>query len=322
MEAFGSILYLEGASSASRRALARALDVAWRHRAKLTIGHVIGGSRVEPGATQRAEGVLRRSQDRVAALVASGVHEVDADFRTFPAQNSTEFKKVVTDGGYDLVMTSVSERAPLRPWTTWRFERSLLQACPVPLWFVDAAQTNPVREVLVAVEVGRGHSPPLNRRLLEAAAAVASPTSAALHVVHAWNLAGSAVLTSPIAGVGRSHLRRMRARERRGRQQGVAELAGLVLPDVSTHLHVKEGDAAPVIRETARKVDADVVVVGNSLRRGISGLVFGNLAERLIGSVPSSVLVLPVKAVAPSPFGGRSARDGGVGHNGGLEVRS
>ncbi len=327
MERFTNVLYLEGPSTHSRRALARALDVAWRHGARLTVGHVVDGSLVEPGASQRMEWTLRRARDRMAAVAANGPCGVDVEFRALDDECPSKVARIVRDGGYDLVMTLVAERAPLRPWSTGRIERDLLHLCPCPVWFVDAAQTNPVRDVLVAVDVGEGHSPALNRRLLETAADIADRADASLHVVHAWGLAGEAVLTSPVTGVGRARLVRMRADERLRRRRRVEALLARTLPEASARVQVAEGDAAPVIREAARTIEADVVVVGNSSRRGIAALVFGNLAERLIGCVPSSVLVLPEERVERSraersASWGAQAWDGGAGHVGPLEVRS
>ncbi len=47
------------------------------------------------------------------------------------------------------------------------------------------------------------------------------------------------------------------------------------------------------LREAAWRLEADVVVVGSSRRAGLAGLPLRGTAERLIGRVPASVLVVP-----------------------------
>lgn len=56
--------------------------------------------------------------------------------------------------------------------------------------------------------------------------------------------------------------------------------------------HVSRGEAADVIPKMANSIDADLVVVGNVGRRGISGITVGNTAEKILMAINSDVLVL------------------------------
>jgi universal stress protein E len=70
-------------------------------------------------------------------------------------------------------------------------------------------------------------------------------------------------------------------------------------PDVAKKLgiersraHVHLGKPGDVIPGLAKKIGADLVIVGNIGRRGLSGMTVGNTAEKILGDIWSDVLVL------------------------------
>jgi len=70
-------------------------------------------------------------------------------------------------------------------------------------------------------------------------------------------------------------------------------------PDVAKTLdidrsqaHVRQGSAYDVIPTFANKIKADLVIVGNVARRGLSGLIVGNTSEKILTDIKSDVLVL------------------------------
>lgn len=70
-------------------------------------------------------------------------------------------------------------------------------------------------------------------------------------------------------------------------------------PDIAKKLgisraqaHVVRGSAAQAIPGMARSINADLVIVGNVCRRGLSGVAIGNTAEKILIDIESDVLVL------------------------------
>lgn len=70
-------------------------------------------------------------------------------------------------------------------------------------------------------------------------------------------------------------------------------------PDIAKSLnisrdqaHVVRGNASQVIQESANKLGADLVIVGNVGRHGLSGAAIGNTAERILANIESDVLVV------------------------------
>jgi universal stress protein E len=62
-----------------------------------------------------------------------------------------------------------------------------------------------------------------------------------------------------------------------------------VIPE---HVHLAKGKAADVIRDTAEKLEVDLIIVGTVARDGIKGRVVGNTCERLLDQTRSDLLVL------------------------------
>jgi universal stress protein E len=59
-----------------------------------------------------------------------------------------------------------------------------------------------------------------------------------------------------------------------------------------SHAHVSRGVAADVIPKMANSIDADLVILGNVGRRGLSGVTVGNTAEKILTDIKADVLVL------------------------------
>ena len=68
-------------------------------------------------------------------------------------------------------------------------------------------------------------------------------------------------------------------------------------PDLESRAHVEEGRAAHVVTETAKRLEADLIVMGTVARTGIPGLIIGNTAEDVLSAAHCSVL-----AVKPPDF--------------------
>jgi nucleotide-binding universal stress UspA family protein len=78
-----------------------------------------------------------------------------------------------------------------------------------------------------------------------------------------------------------------------GKARGYADAAVQTVIDngIKAKAHVAEGVAYQVIPELARKLGAQVIVVGSHGRTGMRRLLLGSVAEKIIGFAPCPVLV-------------------------------
>ncbi len=58
------------------------------------------------------------------------------------------------------------------------------------------------------------------------------------------------------------------------------------------NIHVKQGDPKSIIADTAKDVDADIVVIGTLARRGVMAAMRGNKSEHIIRELNCDVMVL------------------------------
>ena len=58
-------------------------------------------------------------------------------------------------------------------------------------------------------------------------------------------------------------------------------------------VHIKMGEASKAIVETAKELDANLVVIGNSARSGLSAAVNSNTAEKILDELECDLLTMP-----------------------------
>lgn len=143
----------------------------------------------------------------------------------------------------------------------------LLRASRSPVLLVKTGSVEKLDSVLVAVNLAAKDAPHqcLNDTVIAYAQGVARMTGARLHAVNAYQ--GSMNFVHP--------------------------------PDLAKRVGIERaqayvGDASPeqLIAEVAEKVGATLVVIGSLSRRGMSGVVVGNTAERILDNVNADVLTV------------------------------
>ena len=69
-------------------------------------------------------------------------------------------------------------------------------------------------------------------------------------------------------------------------------------------LHLEEGSAGKVVPELAKKIGAELMVLGTIGRSGISGYLIGNTAENILSQINCSVLAIkPKDFICPIKLG-------------------
>ena len=159
----------------------------------------------------------------------------------------------------------------------------LLRKCPVPVWAIAPHHNPMIDRVLAATDL----TPTVGRKVLRAAAAVATASGAELHVLHAYQLPWSEALLSGPGDRQEKHAAMASEAERWIRN----ELAQTGF-EAEPVLHISCTAPARAIIETAKSIGAELVVMGTISRGGIRGVLVGNTAERVLGSLSCSLLTV------------------------------
>jgi nucleotide-binding universal stress UspA family protein len=200
-------------------------------------------------------------------------------------------------GNYDLVVTGTRAQPAVKRALVGSTAAKLARKCPCPVWIARPRSTSTVRSVLVAVDFSD-----VSRKALTLAATLAESVGATLHLLHVYDtgdLHGAPLLPAET----KAEFARYRRQVRRAALNHLQDLRGTLTHEpAKTTVNVGPGVPWQVIRSTARRLEADVIVMGSVGRSGVSGLLIGNTAEKVLHAADASVLIVkPDGFVSPVP---------------------
>lgn len=288
MHRFRSILYVFDDEPSAAPAFRRAVDLARRNQAPLTVAHCLQGH-------ERSE----EWRAKLQALVAAEAAGVDVKVAVLDGEPDVAIIRAVLRDGHDLVMKmGVEEHGWLAHLRTTIDER-LQRECPCPVWIDRPHEGDTYRRILAAVDPYNEHAPELEPGIVRLAASLAEIEGAELHVAHAWRLVGERRMRGRAFTESAKHeIEDMVAEERAGHERAVnALLAPFRGGPVELHVHLEKGEPQVVIPALVERLGIDLIVMGTVARTGIGALLMGNTAEGILAQVRCSVL-----AVKPAGF--------------------
>jgi nucleotide-binding universal stress UspA family protein len=213
-----------------------------------------------------------------------------------------EITREVLRHGHDVVIMTAEGRCGFKEWLLGATSMHLMRKCPCPVWVVKPTQHERCARILAAVDTDPddGSKDALNSTIMDLATSLAQLEQSVLHVVHVWALFGEQLLRDS----GRVPANELAGwlREAQDRHQRALDrlLARYDLTKLEHRIHLRKGEAASSILETAREEQVDLIIMGTICRTGIAGFLIGNTAERILQQVDCSVLtVKPEGFVSP-----------------------
>ena len=242
------------------------------------IGALLAGQRA---ALERLAGPLRRRGLKVETQVVWDYPPYEAIVREVLRRKP------------DLVVAETRRHARGARLFLTNNDWQLTRLCPAPLLLVKKPGRYGKARVLAAIDPlhARAAHGRFDRRILLAARALATAYAGRLDVVHSYQPITSVIaagmaepLVVPIdPRIDRLHVQNVRRSVARA-------TASLRLSP--RRLHLDAGVPEVVIADRARRLRADVVVMGAVSRRGLDRVFIGNTAERVLDRLPCDVLVV------------------------------
>jgi universal stress protein E len=312
MERFKKILFVVDPEKACRPALDRAVALAGKNQATLTVVAVIPrldagmhflGAGATSGDLQAAAEAQQRA--RLSSLIEPYGRRIRIQTKVLIGTPYLEIIREVLTEAHDLVI-----RPPLGAGRSGRLigtdEMNLLRKCPCPVWLIKCKRSRSFRRILAAVDVGDSDRPgeetrhAMNCRVLEVASALALSECAELHVAHAWDAVGEAIVRGTMVNRPEKYVAAYVEQVKKRSAANLAALLGEVsevagpfgCDDPLLKTHLVRGSARRGIPALAKRLDADLVVMGTVGRTGIPGLLMGNTAETILHQVECSVLAI------------------------------
>jgi nucleotide-binding universal stress UspA family protein len=288
-----SILAVVDLKRSTRNAVLRAARLAAEHAARLTLLHVVDPADSTDPLRQRRQ--APSDVDLAHADACAGLERWIAEVarqRHVVARAEVPVGAVLREvfdaaQAADLVVIGARTANPLREVILGAPAEQMLRTLRRPVLIVRRAPTQCYLRALVAVNFG-----PCSAPALRLAASFAR--RGVVHVLRALDVPAddngqkTARLGEHITGA-RHAARRMRALA-----------AGSTLPAGGHVFEVGQGDVAELIRSEARRIEADLVVVGKDGRMPVASYLLGRVARRALCGARCDTLVVPPSSAAAS----------------------
>lgn len=312
MKRFTNILLVCDGKSLHREAIDRAVQLAKRNDASVTLIDIV---EAPAGELARLFGSLpgARAYDvefEVVEFHRSRVAEIGATFRAegIPTTESVlqgipfvEIIRKVLRDGHDLVMKGAGGEADGSSLIFASNDLHLLRKCPCPVWIMKPDHQSRYGRIMVAIDPDPpdDHKHRLNVLTMELATSLSAIDDSELHVVSAWQLAEERTMRdSAFTKVPKPQIDLLVEEKHKLSEKTLhALLQGFPDSDGSRQVHLVKGPARSVIPDFAEERKVDLIIMGTVGRTGVRGLIIGNSAEAIINQVECSVL-----AVKPPGF--------------------
>ena len=306
MERFKNILFLWEREVESKGALTRAVDLAKRNGGRLKIVQVVP-SFTESQDWRYTNKLIADLEPRMIEGAQSYLKNIVSSFSKagIPIQSEilvgTPFLCVVREvmkKGHDLVMMAAEGKLGLKDQLFGSTSWHLMRKCPCPVWIFKEQRQSRFKRIIAAVDPDAEDKRKtlLNIKILELASSLARMEESDLHIVHAWDVYGSArVWLSDYDFDNLEHQEKINQK-----RQLDALVQEQKLDALKYHVHLAQGHAKNVIPDAVAKYRIDLIVMGTVCRTGLAGFIIGNTAEDILRQINCSVLtVKPEGFVSP-----------------------
>ncbi len=324
MRWFNSILYVADSSVVHESALERAVSLAKKNQAKLTVIDVVPSISNTVGLSQR-DGMVRDLQKAalderhgtLESMIEPHKDQIDVQLDVAAGKRFLEIIRAVLRDDHDLLIKHAEN-----PNYTQRLfgsdDMQLLRNCPCPVWLTRTDEKLNYQTILAAVDFDLVTpdctDADLSEHIAEISSLLAMSDSAALHFIHAWEAPAEGLVRTwtSSAEFAASYVDDMRAAHEKAfhgmRDQLRVRIGGEAYDNLGPKFHLHRGVATTAIPALVKEVQADVLVMGTVARTGIAGWLVGNTAEAVLEQVQCSVLAVKPRGFV-SPVAARTSSE-------------
>jgi universal stress protein E len=300
MKPFARIIVDLDAAAAAHPALDRAADLARVCGARLMLVDVV----TVPDAARRylpagAEDLVVNTRRSRLEQLAASVTDLETAVEVLKGRPAQALIAEAAAGDYDLVVRSHARDLAATPRLLGSVDMQLFRHCPATVWAVGPQASNPPRTVVAAVHADRTDAAgdALNVRILETAHLMAQASGGRLIVLQAWHPFAEDTLKSRYSAADFTAYVTAAGETARQDLDALLETSRGITREARVEL--LRGAAEDVLPAYTVANGVDLVVMGTMARSGLSGLIMGNTAERLLQRLPCSVMAVKPEGFRP-----------------------
>ena len=235
---------------------------------------------------------VRRESDAKLRTVIDGLNApgINITSETLLGTPYFEITHAVQQEGYDLVLAGTRGLSKWEQFFIGSTARQLVRNCPCSVWIVKDEHRGPPKKILATTDFSDGSLKAVREGLR-----VAQLAKSEFHLLHVIEeLDEELIKRSP-------HGSPMRKDINAYSRQRLESFIRLLDTDPSrVTMHLSLGAAWKEIPRTTKHLGADLVVIGTLGRTGLSRLLLGNTAEKVLETCDSSLLtVKPDEFISP-----------------------
>lgn len=140
----------------------------------------------------------------------------------------------------------------------------------------------------------------LNQKIFETASSLALAEFAALQIVQVWHAVGECSMRNGFIRTTEqevtTYVEQTRNQHEENMEKFISQMTNNMEPDVLQYLkpqiHFVKGWANKEIPALAKKIQADLVVIGTAGRTGVHSFTMGNTAETVFHQIDCSILTI------------------------------
>ena len=321
MKRFKNILCVVDVTNTRSLALERAVRLAENNGAILTVVDVIehatigfGMPESGPISADLKAAMIDNAEQKLDSLVDPYKSQIEIQTKALEGIKFLEIIREVLLNGRDLVIKTPENADHLSVLFSSE-DMHLLRKCPCPVWLTKPEIEKTIRCILAAIDIDDGQPPAsvtpqeaLNRQILEISGSLALSEFAELHIVHAWREIDEGIFRNTKIHSFKEKVitydEQMYRRRRTIMDELVYEVSSSLGQNVTSFLkpkaHLVRGRAQIEIPAMAKRIRAQLIVMGTVARTGIPGFIMGNTAEDILTQIDCSVLTIkPPGFVSP-----------------------
>ena len=308
MHRFKNILLFHDTRPEHQLTLKRAVDLARRNQARLTVVDVIeedswdsGEIYGSPTFRELKQFVIKERQEKLeTAIEPLSQQGLDIGAKLLFGKPFLEIIREVLRENHDLVIKAAQGEGGLQGMLFGSTAMHLMRKCPCPVWVIKKGESEHYDRIIAALDPDPSDEQrnKLSAKIMDLGTSLAKLEQSELLVVHAWLLYGETILRGGVGRMDQGEMDRL-VREAEATHKGRLDdlLQKYDLQGLNYQVHLIKGEAGRVIPELAAKKEAGLIVMGTLSRSGVAGFLIGNIAEKILHKVDCSVL-----AVKPDGF--------------------
>ncbi len=298
MQLFQRILVVVDASRSDSHELQRAINLASQTDAALHVVDVVKDANLTLRLLSRDythihELLLKEKREQIQKLVDQcTARGIKASGEVLEGVSSQQTLAVAKKFGADLIIRATKGAGSRQAGNLGTSAQKLVQQAPCATWLADSEHEPNCKTIVAAVDASpddTAHNK-LNHRILDIARQLATQEKCRLLTCYVWNLYGSDMLRHRLpASEFEALLELNRQQHIDGFEKLLAEFGMHANEPTSKML---EGEPSSAIPELCQTEQADLLICGTVARHGISDLLLGNTAARIVNRVDCSVLAI------------------------------